>query len=154
VRLSAYTDYSLRVLIRLALRRRSLATIAEIAKAYDISEHPLMKVVHQLGVAGYVDTVRGRGGGLRLPSMPAEVSVGDVVRRMEPDFGLAACFRGAETCTIESACYLADAFCAALTAFLQVLDRYTLADLLNKPGELSVLLHINPATPSRLRRPN
>lgn len=154
MRLTAYTDYSLRVLIRLALRPHSLATIAEIAKAYDISEHHLMKVVHQLGVAGYVETVRGRGGGLRLARMPADINVGEVVRRMEPDFGLVACFRGSEYCTIESACHLAEAFRAALAAFMQVLDRYTLADLIKKPGELSVLLHVKPATPPRLRRPH
>ncbi len=154
MRLTSYTDYSLRVLIRLALRPRTLATIAEIAQVYDISEHHLMKVVHQLGVAGYVETIRGRGGGLRLARMPAQINIGEVVRRMEPDFGLVACFRSAETCTIESACHLADAFRAALTAFLQVLDRYTLADLIAKPGPLSVLLQIKPTTPPGLRRLN
>ena len=154
MRLTAYTDYSLRVLIRLALRPRSLATIAEIARVYDISEHHLMKVVHQLGVAGYIETVRGRGGGLRLAKPPADINVGNVVRRMEPDFGLVACFRGSEYCTIESACHLAEALRAALNAFLQVLDRYTLADLIKKPAQLSVLLQIKPTTSPRLRRPN
>jgi Rrf2 family nitric oxide-sensitive transcriptional repressor len=154
MRLTAYTDYSLRVLIRLALRPHALATIGEIARAYEVSEHHLMKVVHQLGVAGYVETVRGRGGGLRLATEPGEINVGEVVRRMEPDFGLAACFRGSEHCAIESACNLAEALRAALAAFLQVLDRYTIADLIGKPGQLSALLNIKPAAPPRLRRSN
>lgn len=154
MRLTDYTDYSLRVLIRLALRPQDLATIAEIAQAYDVSEHHLMKVVHQLGVAGYVETLRGRGGGLRLARKPAEIHVGEVVRRMEPDFGLVACFRGSEYCTIEPACHLAQALRAALAAFFQVLDRYTIADLIEKPAQLSVLLDLKPATPARRRRPN
>jgi Rrf2 family nitric oxide-sensitive transcriptional repressor len=149
VRLTTYTDYSLRVLIRLALRPQTLATIAEIAQVYGISEHHLMKVVHQLGLAGYVQTVRGRGGGLRLAKNPHEINVGEVVRRMEPDLGLVACFREAEVCTIESACVLAGALKQALAAFMQVLDSYTLADLIKKRSQLSVLLKIKPSRVSQ-----
>ena len=142
MRLTTYTDYSLRVLIRLALRPQNLATIAEIAHVYGISEHHLMKVVHQLGLAGYVQTVRGRGGGLRLAKEPCEINVGEVVRRMEPDLRLVACFRESEVCTIEPACVLAGALKQALAAFMQVLDSYTLADLIKKRNQLSVLLKI------------
>jgi Rrf2 family nitric oxide-sensitive transcriptional repressor len=149
VRLTTYADYSLRVLIRLALRPQNLATIAEIAQVYGISEHHLMKVVHQLGLAGYVQTVRGRGGGLRLAKKPREINVGEVVRRMEPDLGLAACFRESEVCTIESACVLAGALKQALAAFMQVLDSYTLADLIQKRSQLSVLLKLKPPRASQ-----
>ena len=88
MRLTAYTDYALRVLIRLALQPDRLTTIADIAKGYDISENHLMKVVHQLGVAGLIDTVRGRKGGLRLHKPPAAIGVGEVVRLMEPDMDI------------------------------------------------------------------
>jgi Rrf2 family nitric oxide-sensitive transcriptional repressor len=144
VRLTNYTDYSLRVLTRLALQPQNLTTIAEIAQVYGVSEHHLMKVVHQLGLAGYVQTVRGRGGGLRLAKKPHEINVGEVVRRMEPDFGLVACFRDSEVCTIESACILSRALKQALAAFMEVLDSYTLADLIKKRSQLSVLLRIKP----------
>lgn len=144
MRLTTHTDYSLRVLIRLALRPQKLATIAEIAQVYGISEHHLMKVVHQLGLAGYVQTVRGHGGGLRLAKDPRQINVGEVVRRMEPDFGLVACFRESGVCTIESACVLAGALKQAVAAFIDVLDSYTLADLIAKRSQLSMLLKIKP----------
>ena len=144
MRLTAHTDYSLRVLMRLALRPRALDTIAEIASAYAISEHHLMKVVHELGLAGYVETVRGRGGGLRLAKKAADISVGEVVRKMEPDLGLVACFRKDESCTISSACVLASVLDEALQGFLGVLDRYTLADLVSRPKQLLQLLRIDP----------
>jgi Rrf2 family transcriptional regulator, nitric oxide-sensitive transcriptional repressor len=139
MRLTNYTDYSLRVLIRLALRPGELATIADIAKAYNISEHHLMKVVHQLGVAGFIETVRGHGGGMRLARSAGDIVVGDVVRRMEPDFGLVACFRN-EPCAISPACTLSGVLDEALAAYMAVLDRYTLADLLKKPRQLTALL--------------
>ncbi|MDE2304831.1 MAG: Rrf2 family transcriptional regulator [Gammaproteobacteria bacterium] len=151
MRLTTYTDYSLRVLIRLALRPGELATIGEIARVYAISEHHLMKVVHQLGLAGYVETVRGRGGGLRLAKRPDEINVGEVVRRMEPDFGVVACFRGSRTCAIESACVLAEALDQALAAFIKVLDGFTLADLVRKPGPLGALLKLKPQDGARVR---
>jgi len=131
-------------LIRLALRPRELATIAEIAFVYGISEHHLMKVVHQLGVAGFIDTVRGRGGGIRLARKASDITVGEVVRRMEPDMGLVACFREGETCAITPACALVSALEQALKAFLGVLDGYTLADLVDRPRELAHLLRIEP----------
>lgn len=140
--LTAYTDYSLRVLIRLALTPARLSTIAEIAGAYAISEHHLMKVVHELGLAGYIETIRGRGGGLRLARDPAEITVGEVVRRMEPDLNLVACFRADQTCTISAACTLTAVLSEALAAFLEILDRYTLADLVEHPRRLSRLLKI------------
>jgi Rrf2 family nitric oxide-sensitive transcriptional repressor len=149
MRLTTYTDYSLRVLMRLALRPDDLTTIGEIARAYRISEHHLMKVVHQLGVAGYVETIRGHGGGMRLAKKPAEIVIGDVVRGTEPDLDLVECFRTPQTCTIAPACILSSVFAQALAAFLEVLDRYTLADLVMKPVALAALLQIDARPPAR-----
>jgi Rrf2 family nitric oxide-sensitive transcriptional repressor len=142
MRLTGYTDYALRVLIRLALQPERLTTIANIAKDYGISENHLMKVVHQLGVAGVIDTVRGRKGGLRLRKSPAAISVGQVVRLMEPDMDIVPCFNDANACVIESACLLRGALAEARDAFLETLDRYTLADLVKPRRRLSALFSI------------
>src|ERR1039458_3982395 len=107
VRLTAYTDFSLRVLMFLAVKQDGLATIAEIAGAYRISKNHLMKVAHQLGVAGYVETVRGKGGGLRLARRPQDIVIGEVVRRTEPDMALVPCFAPDDaSCTILPSCAL------------------------------------------------
>jgi Rrf2 family transcriptional regulator, nitric oxide-sensitive transcriptional repressor len=137
VRLTVYTDFSLRVLIFLALKADGLATIAEIAEAYRISKNHLMKVVHQLGVAGYVETVRGKGGGLRLARPAEEIVVGQVVRRTEPDMALVPCFDPAtNSCAILPGCALRGILSEAKVAFLSVLDRHTLADLVRSRAPL------------------
>src|SRR5215469_11901612 len=100
MRLTDFTDYTLRALIYLALRPERLATIADIADAYGISANHLMKVVHQLAVSGDVATVRGRRGGLRLARPASAINVGAVVRRTEPDMALVACFADARRCVI------------------------------------------------------
>jgi Rrf2 family nitric oxide-sensitive transcriptional repressor len=148
MRLRTYTDYSLRVLIRLALRPDELTTIADIASGYGISENHLMKVVHQLGIAGYVETVRGRNGGLRLARSPARINVGEVVRRMEADLDIVPCFNAAGACAIEPACILKGALDEALDAFLAVLDRHTLADLARPRRRLSALFPLELARPA------
>jgi len=146
--LTTYTDYSLRVLMRLALTPDRLITIAEIATAYGISEHHLMKVVHQLGVAGYIETHRGRGGGMRLARNAADITLGEVVRCMEPHLGLVACFRQGETCSISTACALSPILGEALEAFLAVLDHRSVADLISGPRQLRGLLKIGPPAQS------
>lgn len=141
MRLTLYTDYSLRVLMYLGLKRDGLATIAEVSESYGISRNHLMKIVHQLGLLGYVETVRGKGGGIRLARSPGAINLGEVVRRMEEDLALVQCFDPAATkCRIESACVLRGVLGEALGAFLAVLDRYTLADLIERPRALSRLL--------------
>jgi Rrf2 family nitric oxide-sensitive transcriptional repressor len=105
VRLTVYTDFSLRVLMFLALKGDGLATIAEIAKAYGISKNHLMKVAYQLGLAGYVETVRGKGGGMRLARRPQDIVLGEVVRRTEPDMALVPCFAPDDaSCVIFPSC--------------------------------------------------
>jgi Rrf2 family transcriptional regulator, nitric oxide-sensitive transcriptional repressor len=144
MRLTAYTDYALRVLMRLALQPDRLTTIADLAKGYDISENHLMKVVHQLGVAGLIDTVRGRNGGLRLRKPPAAIGVGRVVRLMEPDMDIVPCFNDSSGRVIEPACLLKGALAEARDAFLAALDRYTLADLVKPRRRLSALFRDEP----------
>jgi Rrf2 family transcriptional regulator, nitric oxide-sensitive transcriptional repressor len=140
VRLTHFTDYTLRTLIYLALTPDRLATIAEIARRYGISEAHLTKVVHQLGLAGDIETIRGKGGGLRLARAPEAINLGALVRRTEPDLVLVPCFGEAGACTIESGCVLQHALHRALAAFLAELDRYTLADLIAPQQALSRLL--------------
>ncbi len=131
MRLTRYSDYSLRVLMYLAVRPDELATIDEISQAYGISRAHLMKVVHELGRADFVETVRGRGGGLRLSGDPSDIRVGDVVRHTEGNMDLVECFDlEANTCRIEPACALRGVLREALDAFMTVLDDYTLADLM------------------------
>lgn len=130
MQLTRYTDYSLRVLIYLAVHPNRLARIDEIAEAYAISRAHLMKVVHQLGLAGYIQTIRGRGGGMRLGRPPEKISVGEVVRHTEETMALAECFDPMTSqCRIEPVCGLRGALSDALRAFEQTLDGYTLADV-------------------------
>ncbi|RIL08191.1 MAG: Rrf2 family transcriptional regulator [Proteobacteria bacterium] len=130
MQLTYFSDYTLRVLTYLALEPERLVTIEEIARRFDISKAHLMKVVHHLGLRGYVETVRGRRGGLRLARRPEEIGVGDVIRSTEESMALVECFDpGRSLCAIEPACGLRGVLHEALAAFLAVLDRHTLADL-------------------------
>ncbi|MBI2890388.1 MAG: Rrf2 family transcriptional regulator [Nitrospirae bacterium] len=139
--LTHYTDYSLRVLIYLGVSASRPATIREIARAYAISRNHLMKVVHRLGRLGYVETTRGRGGGLRLARDPGSVNLAEVVRRTEESWKLVECFDVAENgCRITPACELKRALGEALQAFYAALGRHTLADVLSRRTELGTLL--------------
>jgi Rrf2 family nitric oxide-sensitive transcriptional repressor len=141
MQLTTYTDYALRVLMYLAVHDDRLVTIAEMASAYDISKNHLMKIVYQLGQHGFIETVRGRGGGLRLGQTPERVALGEVVRRMEPHFNLVECFDPTTNrCPILPACGLSHVLVEASDAFLAVLDRYTLADLIPDRHALAQLL--------------
>ena len=144
MRLTAYTDYALRMLMYLALKPDGLATIAEIAESYSISKNHLMKIAHQLGVAGYIETVRGRTGGLRLAKSAATIGIGDVVRYTEPDLAIVSCFKPAEApCAIRPCCVLKRALEKARAAFMDVLDNYSLGDLVEPRGRLAGLLGIS-----------
>ncbi len=143
MRLTAFSDYTLRTLMYLALRPDALCTIEEIAEAYGISANHLMKVVHQAARAGEVQTVRGQHGGLRLARAPEAINIGAVVRRTEPDLDIAPCFASGAACCIQPACVLQGALGDALAAFLAVLDRLTLADLVRPRRPLSELLRLD-----------
>lgn len=137
MRLTAYTDYSLRTLMYLALNQDRLVTIQDIAQAHGISKNHLMKVVHQLGLSGMVETVRGRNGGLRLKMPANQINVGAVVRHTETDFFMAECFnRDSNTCVYSQACALKGVLAAATEAYLAVLDAVTLGQLINADGTL------------------
>lgn len=141
MRLTTLTDYSLRMLMHLALKPDGRATIAEIASAYAISENHLMKVAHQLGQAGLLKTVRGRGGGLALARPATGITAGEAVRSMEPDMEIVPCF-GTGPCALRPACRLKHALHKAREAFLAVLDDVTIADLAEPRTELRALLGI------------
>lgn len=140
--ITSYTDYSLRVLIYLAsLEDDRLATIQEIAEAYGISRNHLMKVVHQLNRKRYIETVRGKNGGMRLHLKPEAINIGVLVREMEPDMELVECFSPENACVITPACGLKGILAEALQAFLTTLDQYTLADVL-KPRHQTQLVRL------------
>jgi Rrf2 family nitric oxide-sensitive transcriptional repressor len=148
MKLTSFTDYSLRVLIYLAAEPERRATIAEISKVFDVSENHLTKVVHFLGKQGWITTVRGKGGGLSL-AMPAQaICVGKVLRDTEGNEGPAECLGEEEsTCAIVSCCQLKGALAEALHAFYAVLDRYTLADITRNKAALTSILHFHKAPP-------
>ncbi|PCM44795.1 RrF2 family transcriptional regulator [Marinobacter sp. ANT_B65] len=128
--ITRYTDYSLRVLIYLAGQGDGLSTIQEIADSYDISKNHLMKVVHQLNKKGYIETVRGKKGGMRLQMAPEDINVGVLVRETEHDLSIVECHSSQNTCKITPVCGLKSMFGEALQAFLSVLDKYTLQDVI------------------------
>lgn len=143
MQLTQFSDYSLRILIYLGLRPDALATIEEIATAYGISESHLTKVAHRLGQLGIIVTVRGRHGGMRLQTPPAEINIGTTIRQMETNLALVECFNpDHNTCPIAPACALAGILDEALQAFLNVLDQYSLADVIGNPKSLGGLLGV------------
>ena len=140
MQLSLYSDYALRTLMYLALRKSEKASIEEIAKAYVISANHLVKVVHQLGKMGFIETVRGRGGGIFLTKQPSDIRVGDVVRRTE-NFVIVECFDDVNnSCPITSVCSLKGVLNEATQAFLKSLDQYSLEDLIVRQGGLRRIL--------------
>lgn len=141
MRLTTFSDYSFRVLIYLGSAPGGLATIADIAAAYGISPNHLMKVVHYLGQEGYIETVRGKGGGMRLARPPQSINVGRVLRATEEGFDIVECLQPGEAeCRIAPACVLKGALAEARDAFLAVLDGYTLADLVAPARPLARIL--------------
>jgi Rrf2 family transcriptional regulator, nitric oxide-sensitive transcriptional repressor len=138
MQLTQYTDYSLRVLIYLSQKpAQELATITEISGFYGISRNHLVKVVHSLALNGFIQTTRGKNGGLCLARPAAQIGIGEVVRCTEPNFDMAECFnQQSNSCVITPACSLKNILNDARNNFLATLDQYTLADTLHKPGSL------------------
>mgnify|MGYP003365648609 FL=1 len=186
MRLTNYSDYALRSLIYLAIKPEPhlLANISDIANSYNISKSHLTKIIHQLAQLGYIDSVRGKNGGIRLGCRPKDINLGVLIKQIEPDFNLVECFStdllvtakpDANTnstanspvisedsgvakdlaltlideeasavvksgCIISPVCQLKQVFFEALTAFINVLERYTLADIISNESELAELL--------------
>ena len=147
MRLTSFTDYSLRVLMYLAAQSPSHATIAEIADAFAISESHLTKVVHHLGKTGLLSTLRGHGGGVGLARPAANISIGAVVRAAEAEGALVECFDSKTNhCVITPVCGLRVVLAQALDAFFATLDRYTLADITRNRRRLHSLLQLRSST--------
>lgn len=136
MKLTLFTDYAIRVLLYLGARPERLCSIGEVARAYRVSQNHLMKVVNQLAREGYVESVRGRAGGIRLGREPNQINLGALIRQTEDGFDLVDCGR----CVVAPACGVTGVLGEALGAFLAVLDRYTLADMLGRRQDLRLLL--------------
>lgn len=136
MRLTLFTDYSIRVLLYLGARPDRLCSIAEVARGYGVSQNHMMKVVNELVRSGYVESVRGRFGGIRLARAPEEINIGTVIRHTEDGFDLLDC----GNCVIAPACGLTGVLKEAVGAFLKVLDAYSLADLLKRRMDIAQLL--------------
>lgn len=145
MRLTTHSDYALRLLMLLALEPERLHTIEEVARRYGISRNHLMKVVQTLVNAGLLDSVRGRGGGLRLAKPAAAIGLGEVVRATEEDFALVECFdRQNNRCVVTSGCTLKSLLHQALAAFMRVLDQHTLAQVCESPAQRKRLRELLP----------
>lgn len=146
MKLTRQTDYSLRVLIFLALQDDGqLVTISQITEHFEIPRNHLVKIVHRLGQMGFVRTVRGKGGGMQLGRAAPMIGIGEVVRDVEPTLEVVNCLE--PRCPLVPVCFLKGVLGEARDAFLEVLDRYTLADLVRNPHSLQTLLHWHPALP-------
>lgn len=144
MRMTLHTDYALRMLIYLASRPGRICTVSEVADAYRLSRNHLLKVALRLRRMGFIDTTRGRAGGIRLAKSPAEINLGALVRGTEEDFSLVECMQGTGgACVISPVCRLKGIFGEALEAYLAVLDRYTLADATRNHAGLKILLGLD-----------
>lgn len=144
MRLTLHTDYALRMLMYLAVRRGQPCRVTDVAEDYGISHNHLLKVALRLGRLGYVTTLRGRTGGIALARQPEDVNLGEVVRQMEDGFALTECMRrDGGRCTISPACRLKHIAADALEAFLAVFDSFTLADIAGNRSELAELLELS-----------
>lgn len=141
--LTNHTDYALRLLMLLAIEPDKLHTIEETALRYGISRNHLMKIAQTLVQADFIESLRGRGGGLRLARAAESINLGAIVRATEDSFALVECFdREHNTCIIASACGLRGPLEEALQAFLAVLNRYSLDDLVKSPRVLRRMRHL------------
>ncbi|MXS84407.1 Rrf2 family transcriptional regulator [Nitrosomonas sp. HPC101] len=142
MKMTNYSDYALRILIYLGLKRERLSTITEIADCYHISRNHVVKIVHHLGQLGYLDTMRGKHGGIRLARAPETINIGEVIRQTEASMELVECFSDQNACIICDSCVLRSIISDALLAFMTVLDGYTLADLMIPRRQLKKQLQV------------
>jgi Rrf2 family nitric oxide-sensitive transcriptional repressor len=148
MRMTLHADYSLRLLTYLGLASHRLVTAEEVAQAYGLSKNHLMKVILGLSRAGHIETIRGRGGGIRLARAPDAIGIGKVIRDMEEDLAIVECLGDHNSCIITGACRLRSIMREALNAYLAVLDRYSLADLLQHRRALGQLLGLDLPEPA------
>lgn len=142
MRLTHQTNYAIRMLM-FCDAREGLSKVAEIAKFYDMPEKFLFKILQVLTASNLVETVRGRGGGIRLARPASEIRLGEVIRRVEDNFALTECFeQGESNCPLVSGCGLSQALSRALDAFFDTLNEYTLADLTGNERNIRVLLQL------------
>lgn len=135
MKLTRYTDYAMRVMIHAASKEGELSSIREISETFRISQNHLMKVVQDLSNAGFVETVRGRHGGIRLAKLPENINLGSLLRHTETLSDLVDC----SGCVIAPACSFPSIMNEATAAFIGVFEKYTLADLLGKKQALRLL---------------
>lgn len=152
MRLTRYTDYCLRVLMYLGIKGDELATIREIAERFDISKNHLMKVAYELNRLGYIETIRGKNGGMHLRLAPEQINLGQLVRDTENDLAIVECFATDGHCSITPSCVLKQVLGEALEAFLAVLSQYTLSDLLVPKHDLGSLLGVQSKGVQQLRQ--
>ena len=131
--ITRFTDYSLRVLIYLSLHKEELVTIKEVAESYGISKNHLMKVVQELSLKGYIISIRGKNGGIKLGKAPSQINVGELVRMNEQGSTLVECLGEDNQCVITPACQLKHMLAEAMESFFLSLEKYTLADLVKDP---------------------
>jgi Rrf2 family nitric oxide-sensitive transcriptional repressor len=154
MQLTQYTDFGLRTLIALGLARPRRMTVAEVSNAYGISRHHLVKIAARLAELGYVESLRGKGGGMSLARDPAQIRIGDVVRQMEAELGVVECLEAeGGSCVIVPSCRLKPLLAAATQKFIAELDAHTLADMLQPRLPLSRLLGIPVVAESARVRP-
>ncbi len=152
MRLTSYSNYTLRILMTAAARAPELTTIQEVAQGFGISKAHLVKCVHQLGIWGYLGTVRGNRGGFHLSRPAASISLGEVIRRTEEGFSLVECFDPAtNTCPLTDRCHLRTALQRATSAFLDVLDSMSLADITENGDDLLAILSLDRPDPASCR---
>ncbi|MGB3386961.1 MAG: Rrf2 family transcriptional regulator [Pseudaminobacter sp.] len=141
MRMTLQTDYAIRMLIYLALRKEESSTVSDVAARYGLSHNHLLKVALHLRNLGLITTTRGRAGGIRLACEPHQVGIGTLVRNMGNDFALVECMKAdGGACILSPACRLKTVICEALGAYLAVFDKYTLADFLINDNELGMIL--------------
>lgn len=144
MKLTSYTDYSIRVLIYLGINDDRLCTSSEISEFYGISRNHLAKIIHQLSSLNLIESFKGASGGIKLALAPKEINLGKLIRKTEPDFNIVECFNtNGNTCRISPICKLKSIFNESTNAFLKNLDKYSLKDILKNKSDLKKLIQLN-----------
>jgi Rrf2 family nitric oxide-sensitive transcriptional repressor len=143
MQLTQFTDYSLRALIYIALKN-NMCTIKDITDAYSISNNHMTKIIHNLSKLGMIKTTRGKNGGMTLAVNPLDINLGALILKLETNFDLVPCFNKEKAnCCIAPVCKLKNILHEAQKAFMDVLNQFTLADIVHNKIELNALLNIH-----------